>query len=622
MTPMHRQRIRLGAYFAGSLIASSFVFGCIVFLLRDSETGSADNPASLQTRASEVEEGTDQLLDVPEQTQPSGSLSQTDVDEFFDAISSKSPNRLLEGDGILSNLNQTELLELFQLLPDIPRERIRLEARIAVTSRLASIDPEAAWNLVNLQWESLRQILSLVVLSDWVQTDLYGAIERMQDLLYQTERGIALQHVFSVRDDLPDQTRLELAAQLYLEEHAADLLATQRSVSNARSTSESWFSLLNDEQAYDDKSWELRMLAEQWVDQEGVAVLAAIENAISNHYDRYWMLNYTLSHLSRSSPRIAFETAMDMFKNSDWELILNAADRWVEREPETAFAAISALETSVLQRRLLRDAARSWAQDEPLQVLERLHDLPQELRESAQSAAFNAVQHVSSADASRLIASVSEGERRRGLAQLLVQSWSRHDFGAALDWVLTNPDVEEFEEILLPNLFFHLTGVEAEAALTRILDKPVDKHGVGLEANLIGVLASTDLDLAQRLLPRVRNEDTKLAALIGIGVQVLHSEDLNGAWKLGSELSESRRERYEKAMVEFWVWDDGIRAFDSIDDLPHDRAKSYASLWLLWNERHHSVLSEEQALQLRSNLTEEDRQSLENGTVTSAMGFE
>jgi hypothetical protein len=130
---------------------------------------------------------------------------------------------------------------------------------------------------------------------------------------------------------------------------------------------------------------------------------------------------------------------------------------------------------------------------------------------------------------------------------------------------------------------------------------------VGLESYVIAELASSNLEQALSLLPKVRLGQTQLSAYLSVG-SVLVLDKPDQALDLGSQLNEEFQNEYFAEVITRWFHHKPQSAIAAISHLSTATARSAASLSIIQSSHNTNQLSSTQLSLLESWLDKEDSQ--------------
>ena len=511
-------------------------------------------------------------------------------------------------DDILLQSSAGHIPYLLALSRNMTHNSRRAMAQDEIFRRFASLDAEYAIAFAKSFSTQLRSRFTDIVLSEWAMNDLEGAVGWAAEISLFYERKRVLERIAETRDDLSDDYLRQILIEYGLEEFGGGAMDVTDRSGTPEDPELAWFDALDESTDYVNNP-QLQSIARAWFDEDGLNVLDRIEESIPYWRARQSLLQTALLHAATSDPSTAFAKALDMFVDSNWNLILTVASSWTRKNPDAAEKAFQAVESDALRRRLHDVATEQLIRDNPQLLLERLEMLPDALRAIGPHGTVALIENLTPEVATRLIGEVEEG--KQGFARSLMSRLATENFDEALAWTLATPDLDEVRTDLLSNLLDEADEDKTVRAVEAMLSRSTNDDGeIGLEAYAIGMLAQRNPNRAQEMLSRVREGETRLISYASVGVGFLHHNKHNRALALGSQLSGSQQLRYFDGIYEVWSDTDPKRAYGNIGRLPSVEAKSRGALWLLKRNSSHSVLSDRQTKRLETLLAKEDAQQL------------
>ena len=517
-------------------------------------------------------------------------------------------------DEMLFKADRQQLMLLLDRSQGVKSNFRRALLQEAIAQRLAGIDPIFALNQIQNFPSIVVDQLTHSILREWSITDFEAALDYAQKISDPRTQQDAIAAIFGSRDDLSNRAIRQISGRLGLSKQlsTAILSSTRRTSAssdfraNFVNQAESlWF---GSSAEYDLLSRTLR----EWVDTDGELAIRRLYDSSLDWGIKTPQLKQGILYLAESDPVGAFETALDLFVDSDWSSIELAARAWSERDPWKAIEGISRLvDSSVLKNKLLEVVTSNFARLQPREILENIQAFPNEHQITALHSAIAVLPAITKTEASHLLSSVST-EHRNTISQSLVMSWGPKDFSGAFDWILANPDLSELRNLLLTVVMRNFELNHAESAFERALRHPIGESKIGLEASIIGNIAHLDIDLATSMLSDVRDEKTRVAARSYIGYAHLRSQRYNEALKLASEVSEENRPDFYSTLMKDWVALDFDSALASLDRIESPTDKSRASVYVIRQGRILGLLSNRELKELEEHLTAEDKTLLDS----------
>ena len=332
---------------------------------------------------------------------------------------------------------------------------------------------------------------------------------------------------------------------------------------------------------------------------------------------------------------------------------MDALEQWVQCEPENALSAISNLETSRLQKELYSKVVASWSDYEPRELLRNLELLPENLRVSAQRTALSKIRDLSAQEVTKLVAELPKHNQSSSIRTIL-GNWKEYAFEEALDWVMSYVELSHLshtsrvvgtliskENFSLPDgyvspgiwsdghrvgntlidtMLSDLSAINAKLVFERILDQPLGEDEVGLEADVVMHLVFSDVNAAIDLLPRIRNEKTRNAAIQRVGRRLGLDGRMEVAGKFGSRLPKPKRSSFYDSVVrgrfDLVGHSVGESVVETVAKIQSPELRSRAALWAIESRKARKNLSPSDEASLWEYLTEEDKEEERRTEVT------
>lgn len=604
MTP----RLRMGIHFALGIVVGAIAVTLTIVLLHNSARNKTALSDNLELDGAKTGNSTGSLNSSSQSTGADVTSSLMDLEQIDDYFEWS-----VALDMLVAHATPDQLKTLFKKSKSISDIGRRSSAQETIALRFASVDPKAAMSSIRDFPTRSRERLEEIIIAEWVTTDLDSILKHAKSMDY-LDRQRAFRTFLQIRTDLSESQQLEIGQSFDLAVEADYFIRYEKHMDAANNIEEAWQTTIADQRPIQSKLDALSRLVDEWIESDGVDVLGKVAASISNKRLRRSVLYVGLEDAARIDPRATFETALDLFRESDWDLIQKAARLWMEREPDIALTRISGIESDTLQQNLYEYVVRARARAEPRAILENLDFLPAEMYESVQLEALRNLRDITSDEATRMIATVAEaGNLRLNAAINLVRNWAREDYKEALEWVLNSPEVEDFRSSLIGSALESLTPETAELTLRAVLELSAIDSEVGLEAGVIYRVAQFDLDMAISMVSQARNNRTRIQALVNIADTLLEAGNDDQALELASEIDEGLRPYYYDEMLRVWAMLNLRTAFNAIERLPSADTKSRAAMWILVENQRNNPLSSEEVELLESYLTNDDSVSLATG---------
>ena len=507
----------------------------------------------------------------------------------------------------LSRSTEQDLKEWWAQSQQIEQKSHRETAQNAILSRLTTINPQEALSYIEEVSIFETDALLNTVYSEWSISALDSAIEAIANLS-SSQRDIAVEAILKTRDDLSDSERRSIAIQLGNEEKYLKLDSDTKASQSIAEPKESWDTLLNDSVDDSLQVQSLAKIAEAWHAQIGFEVLSHIlviapENRAA---------------LFRSIVQLDLVGAMDYASGVEDEsqkqsLVMTIGREWARTDAPAALSAVSSIQPPTLASRLESLIATTWAFTKPKAVIENVELISEEFRIDTLESAFSML---AGKDPKGAIEKLSSVEHYVGntssIVRRIVYRWSDQEPDTAADWVLnTYPKEDPQRRTLLEPILRSLVHQDPSKAFEIAIAQPAPSEGFGLEVTVMqGITRDGDIELAKKLLPQVRGENSKTYVYSLIGGAMVKESKFDEALNFGQELGESEQTQYYRLVLDDWAEKDPKNLLASIESLPSDSIKSSAAFQLVFNNEYTPVLTDDQIEHAKTFLNSDDKARL------------
>ena len=561
--------------------------------------------------------------------------------------------RAIALDSYLVQADANLLKQLFVQTKSIAPTRARETVQEELLRRFATTDPVQALDLLKGRSRLEQERLLGVVFQEWASTDLDSARKHASTLEPYFLRQIAYGAMLEVNENLTTSETQQIARHLELTYVAMQDVVNVHDISATKNHEEIWNATLTSNHRYRLKYSLLVRLAQRQVEADGLRAIEEIGKSLTNWRTRKGVLRESIKWAARSDPKATFEFALGSFRETDSYLVMDALEQWVQCEPENALSAISSLQTSRLQKELYSKVVASWSDYAPRELLRNLELLPENLRVSAQRTAFSKIRDLSAQEVTQLVAELPNHNQSYFIRTIL-SNWKEYAFEEAFDWVMSYVELSHLshtsrvvgslitkENFSLPDgyvspgfwsyghrvgntlidtMLSGLSVINAELVFERILDQSLDEDEVGLEADVVMHLVYSDVEAAIDLLPRIRNEKTRNAAIHRVGGRLGLDGRLEVAGKIGSRLPKLQRSSFYDSVVRvrFDLVGNSVgeSVVETVAKIQSPELRSRAALWAIESRKARKNLSPSDEASLREYLTEEDKEEERRIEVT------
>lgn len=495
---------------------------------------------------------------------------------------------------MISRASLNQIVKLIQQWQNVEVSSIERQNSIAfaIVQRLAVIRPSFALEKIEtFNWSNV-EVLALEIFSVWLIADIRSAVKHASRADYQIKRA-AITALVNVRTDLSRTKQLNIARELGMEVHFRAVHSAKLTSETTESFEDAWNTLVSDSVPNVVQQETLLRVANSWLEQNGVEVLIEVMGGYKGvEGDRYNIAQALLARYVGLNPTAAFEGAssLPMFDGGAFVALTVRSYALAEMEKvDPALAAKMLAENTELKdyerQYLWTSVISSWAESNPSELLASIDAVPVTLHSLVRQMA---AVHLAGEDpdtAMLLLKSLPLGPTRFQVALSLANTWMTQDFEKTLDWVLSDPDIDDVRTILLgsvlPQLAIHDPYRAFDLALQHHLSNAT---GVSMQKSLQSVVLGTivrenDFQVAIELLPRVHKE-SKLEAYREVSIALLVTSKGQEVTKLGSELSTSEQIQLYKDLISLWTSLDCDQFFETIRELPQAVRSKVAQSWM------------------------------------------
>lgn len=504
----------------------------------------------------------------------------------------------------LANSDAGTLREYLRQAKNLQAGSWRDEAQHTIISRLAALDPSLAVVEASEFPDGRQEVLLRAVYGEWALSNLDQAVENAQGLDDKLKQQVTASIVRTRTDLPPDQLR-KIAQELDHEWVAIDLLEEERGLDPIGEPEEELESFLNQHSSSlyslsDAQSRLFSKILSALVTQDGIDAIKGIDKALPAGYLKEGTLLHSIvSDISESNPELALELALDVGAVGIGGPAWFAVRGWADSEPKAALSTVSSIEGRAVRRMLQSVVMESWASKDPHELLDAIRSMPKDVQTIGQETALRKMADTSPLTASRLLGDIEDKDVRDRTADSIAMFWARQNITDALDWIENDETISHLKDNLTRTVLWSCGRLHPQLALEKALGLPPNSDGVGLEAHVFRMLASTDMDLAIRLLPQARNDATKSNAYDVVVDELVKSHnDFRHAMDLFIQFAKEVGIPRHSSGLNSLVWRTPVQFLESLHELPSEDLKKRAARNLLMHESD-GVFSKEQIAYLR-----------------------
>ena len=504
---------------------------------------------------------------------------------------------------LLSSADRQRVISLLEQSKDIRPEEQRLTIQVEILRRFAVIEPlEAMKHTFDIAWNRRAPIVKAIFL-EWATSDVDAAIQHAKTL-GSSDRRIALKAILRMQDDWSEDRIMELALEFGHESIGTEILEQIQIARAFNDPRAAWNAILEDTQRDGSQVNALRTTLQLWVAREGLDVIfEAIESVSESDHPR-WVLEPIIKPIAQDDPRQAFELINEFSESARNAAAFTVVDVWAHTDPAAALDTVSKLDFHPMNVKdnLMRNISFAWAESAPYEAFEHLPKyLPSHYLQTMRGDAIQKIVRLSPQDAVELLKEMPDGVEELG--RDLVEEWASVDARSALHWI--GSQEESLRPMLLQSVIPALVEEDPDLALNTALSQEIAVGQMGLEYEVIKILARTDVHRAIEMLPQVReHDDTKKRAYSELGSALVRHNESSTAIELGSDLSEVYRDSYYRAVINTIYNKDQVELYEILDLLPERKYQQEAARYIIWESGFggysHRYFTEEQLEEVRA----------------------
>ena len=609
---MNNSIARVSAIVVGVLIGLGVTWGLLV-LLKDDQ--SVEHPGPTESEESLPKEST---VDSTNETNAEKSEPQSIPDQVTDltiplhlfdqkeAITSWIA--ILDEDKILDWLEQST-----QQGWDVSQVFLT-EFQKALVQKLSRTKPVKALEFAMERMEPVRSTLGSAVFFEWASNDLDAAIEyaKTAEILSELDRYWLLYSILQSQDGLTREQQEEITRELGDESYALTYYFQSLLTDKIDDPKDLWHEIVG--LVVQDNSQHIEILeavANAWIDQEGLEIFdqisASIEDRRTLESVAFGVL-YGRADDPKQIPDL-FEYVFNLHDDFPWkDFTLNSIiGAWTRHDPDAALLRTETLPPSNFRNFMIREVYQEKAKRQPNFILANLDSVPAAHLEYTAQTAVRTLATKSPTEAVGFVMQIEDAEFQQELATTLVYAWIRSDLNAAKDWVLSLPADTPLRDELLEPLSNSLIDTDPQLAFDLALQQSLNQQAnnpLGHEVSVLGRIASTDIELAMELLPKVR-EGSRSAANRRIAGALVGQGDSARALSLINELSDSEQLEHYQESLWSWIETDPKGLIKNVNLVESDEVRAQVAVMITSMNVHNNAYTTEELKSLERFISEE-----------------
>lgn len=527
--------------------------------------------------------------------------------EHRDRLRKKTPYaRTLALYAILGDANLEQLTEVFHSNVPTAADDLSKDIQEAAIQLIAGINPQHAMSLIATTSGEHRNVLVSTIFEEWSFDDLEEA-EEYGMTLRKADRLAVVNGILNSRFDLPFAELRTIALRLGHETAVVDWSARRKLNEEIENPPEVWAELIAEfgdtpDTLSDHQINLLVHVAETWLKKQGAEAIQAINRNASGHTTNALVIERLFDLVVKEDPEKAMELAREAHADSR-KILSRIIEQWALFDGWAAFKAASAIKDLYSRNPIQQDAIRAWSKTDPNSLLAAKDQLPEEFQTMAHNLA---IQNLVRLDPEKAIVHIN-GITNIHTKLWVIDSWAEHDPHAALQWIHSDPSVEELH--LKPRFYSVVLGKLAQSdpnyALDIALDQPPDvRTDIGVESVVISEIAARDVDEALSMLAHTRNQATREATYLSIGHALRAAGRSDEIFDLVQDSSEEFQSQFFNSVTSWWGWYEPNDLFEKLEKFPSDELRSEAAVNIALSPAVRFSLTEVQREALKKYLSE------------------
>ncbi len=508
--------------------------------------------------------------------------------------------------------NETAVVDLRRAFVEAQSDASSLihdEVQVAIIRRLASLDPREGIKLIDGTSDEKRELFRQELFGELSIVSFEDAVSLAAEIDNPKDRQAIVKGIIQVRDDLSTDILLDAAGRLGAKRVALDHIAASQAETAVHDPIGSWnmfFSVHgSDIDELSSAQFDLlTSIAGSWIDQAGTHAMQEIFSSLRSVKDRIQVFSRLLNNASLDDAQL-LQSIIKWLNLTDRFVLTQSFAEWGASAPQSALDLIQSMNLGAAQQLIERAAIDSWIRNDPSAVLENLDDVTEDLRMFVERAALRAMTRTTPEAVPAWIDGISDKANKEITVDSLVDNWAQQDPKATLNWIMAN------ESHVGPHLWSYLSTVlpslvedEPQLALKVALEHPETDSEVGLEALVIGGLATVDFDQAVAALASARNQETREAAYIAIGRSLVDKGDAKRAIELAEDLPKDKQMSYYSGFSTKWA-SNPEDLLENLDRLPSRDIQLMLVRETLLIDRIAGSLTPEQRAELNTYMSEQ-----------------
>ncbi len=479
---------------------------------------------------------------------------------------------------LLSRVDQLSSTQLVELIDNVASINASVQADLLqeqLLGALARTEPsrafESIWKFPSSRWNDSLEI----VMGEWAVVDLTAALRATHSLI-GSMKEVSIRAILAELNDQSISSVLQIAKSLDLGSFVERSIQESQAIKLLDQPPEAWSLIVRDKVKNVYQKELLTRIAQAWILNDGFEALTRLYDDLYHEDSEFFeeMLRSVASH----DPSAAFDYVVNLPYDEKQSLLsVRLLDVWAQQDAEEALQAVSRLTNGWTRSSAASNVLFTWAQNDPLGLLENVESFP---RSSRQEAVRRAVRKLSASAPEQAAEQLQRLQPILGEIELttefaLVEGWSKIDPVAAMAWVDEQAkQTNTRRSRLMQRVLARFALVDPEEAMKQALDEVTHEFEEGAERHVIDALVDHGrFEVALGLLDGVR-ETAKLSSAVSIARSLVRTDQADEAVKLAQQLPEENRSMYFVRLSLYWMRIDPQELMNRLATFPTQSIRS------------------------------------------------
>lgn len=422
-----------------------------------------------------------------------------------------------------------------------------------MVGKLASLEPTRAlksvWMFPSSHWANLLE----VVFAEWAVKNVSDSLKAAKDLTGSLKETSLLAIIAELGEENLSLIQ-EAAESLEMNSMIERMIQTSHANLLMDRPKEAW-SLIVQDNVWDVKQKEiLSQIANAWKRENGFDIVQQLyDDFFTNNNELFGEL---LNSVISNDPSGAFEYLLNMPMEIQLDLSPKVLAVWATTDPEAALDASVGILKASSRNIAVANIVYSWAQTDPLSMLEKVESIPRALQ---QEAVRLSVRELARTDPLMVVEQLLRLQPLLGQIQLqtqiaLVEEWAKVDPIAAKRWIDENAkEPDSRRDRLIQRVLERYALIDAEEAMKLALaEKSNDTSDFGPETYVIESLVEQGLVKSAKLMLNQVREPFKLWSTLSVANSLLAASQSEAALDLVQYVPEQDQSTFFVRLSEIW----------------------------------------------------------------------